>query len=125
LAGLDLAEALLELLDLAGRRGELPLEIGGLRADPFLSVVDVRLSPPERGVLGGGPRALLGEALLALDEPRFTAGEILLAPLQLVVAALRATVTRHDVLFGLRELALPRREVVLRLGELVLPGLEL
>src|SRR4029450_662244 len=82
LAGLDLAEALVELFDLVGRRGELLLELGRLRADPFLPVVDVCLTPPERGILGGRPGALFGEALLAFDEPRLAAGEILVPPVR-------------------------------------------
>ena len=69
LAALDLGEACAQLMNLGAGRCELLLELTGVRTNSLLAVLDVSLASPERGVLGGDPRAFLGQALLAVREP--------------------------------------------------------
>ena len=69
LAALDLGEARAQLLNLDAGRGELLLELVVLGANSLVPVPHVGLTSPERGVLGGDPRAFPGQALLALRQP--------------------------------------------------------
>ncbi len=68
LAALDLGEAGAQLLNLGAGRCELLLELVVLRANSLVPVTHLGLASPEGGVLGGDPRAFLGQALLALRE---------------------------------------------------------
>ena len=78
-----------------------------LGSDALVAVVHLGFPAPERGILGGGSRAFLREALLTVGEAGLAPGQILLAAPELVVAGLPLAFAGRELSFGLGELLFP------------------